>query len=48
MYLLPVTLGGAWLGAHTYGRISPANFRRMVLGLLLVSGVVLLVQVSAR
>ena len=45
---LPVTLGGAWLGTHTYGRISPAAFRRVVLGLLLVSGVVLLVQAFLR
>lgn len=45
---LPVTLGGAWLGAHTYGRISPATFRRMVLGLLLISGVVLLAQAIAQ
>lgn len=45
---LPVTLGGAWAGAHVYGRISPAAFRRVVLGLLLVSGLVLLLQAWAR
>lgn len=45
---LPVTLGGAWLGAHTYGRLSPDTFRRMVLGLLLISGGILLFQAWAR
>ena len=43
---LPVTLGGAWLGAHTYGRISAEAFRRVVLGLLFVSGLVLLAQAA--
>ena len=41
---LPVTLGGAWLGALTYGRISAATFRRVVLALLLVSGGIMLGQ----
>ena len=45
---LPVTLAGAWAGAHTYGRISPEAFRRVVLALLLVSGLVLLVQALSR
>ena len=40
--LLPV-LGGIWAGLHLYGRLDEAGFRRLVLGLLFVSGLVLLV-----
>ncbi|MDX2205875.1 MAG: sulfite exporter TauE/SafE family protein [Hyphomicrobiaceae bacterium] len=41
---LPATLVGAWLGVRVYDRISQAAFRRVVLLLLLGSGVVLLGQ----
>jgi len=41
---LPVTLAAAWLGAHSYGRLSEAAFRQVVLGLLLVSGTGLILQ----
>jgi hypothetical protein len=37
----PATLAGAWLGARTYHALSDRNFRDVVLGLLFVSGVVL-------
>jgi uncharacterized membrane protein YfcA len=37
----PATLVGAWLGARTYHALSDRNFRDVVLGLLFVSGVVL-------
>jgi uncharacterized protein len=39
---LPVTIGGAWLGARTYHALSDGNFRDIVLGLLFVSGLTLL------
>src|SRR4051794_3935096 len=39
---LPATLFGAWLGARTYHALSDQNFRDVVLGLLFLSGVVLL------
>jgi uncharacterized membrane protein YfcA len=41
---LPVTLASAWLGAHSYGKLSEAAFRQVVLGLLLVSGSGLILQ----
>jgi uncharacterized membrane protein YfcA len=37
---LPVLLAGTWLGMKVYGRIDEATFRKVVLVLLLVSGVV--------
>ena len=39
---LPVLLVGTWLGLKLYGRLDEAQFRRVVLVLLLASGVVLL------
>jgi uncharacterized membrane protein YfcA len=39
---LPVLLAGTWLGLKLYGRLDDASFRKVVLGLLLVSGVALL------
>jgi uncharacterized membrane protein YfcA len=39
---LPVLLVGTWLGLKLYGRLDEAQFRRVVLILLLASGVVLL------
>ena len=38
---LPGTLFGAWLGARTYHALSDRNFYDVVLGLLFVSGAVL-------
>ena len=40
----PATFIGALLGARAYVRVSPQTFQRVVLGLLLVSGCVLLVS----
>ena len=44
---LPATLIGAWAGARVYGAVSPRTFQRVVLGLLLVSGMILLGQAIA-
>lgn len=41
---LPMTLGGAWIGARLYGAVSPRTFQRLVLCLLLASGGILLAQ----
>jgi len=41
---LPVTVGGAWIGARLYGAVSPRTFQRLVLCLLLASGAILLAQ----
>jgi uncharacterized membrane protein YfcA len=38
---LPVLLAGTWLGLKLYGRIDEAGFRRIVLVLLLLSGLML-------
>jgi uncharacterized membrane protein YfcA len=38
---LPVLLAGTWLGLKLYGRLGEAGFRKVVLVLLLVSGVAL-------
>ncbi len=40
----PATFIGALIGARAYVRVSPQTFQRVVLGLLLVSGCVLLVS----
>src|SRR3954464_7567208 len=40
---LPALLAGTWLGLKLFGRLDEASFRRVVLALLLVSGVVLIV-----
>ena len=42
--LLPALVGGAWLGSLAYGRVSPDQFRRIVLMLLAASGIVLTIQ----
>jgi uncharacterized membrane protein YfcA len=39
---LPVLLAGTWIGVKVYGRIDEPTFRKVVLALLLVSGVALL------
>ncbi|HEY7643718.1 MAG TPA: sulfite exporter TauE/SafE family protein, partial [Hyphomicrobiales bacterium] len=41
---LPVTLAGAWIGARVYRRFSEESFRRIVLALLLASGLILVAQ----
>lgn len=41
---LPATLGGAWIGVRLYAKVDDTLFRRVVLLLLLVSGVFLVVQ----
>ena len=43
---LPATLLGSWIGARLYKRVSAERFRRLVLGLLLLSGAILIVQAS--
>ena len=40
---LPALFAGTWLGLKLYGRLNEAAFRKVVLVLLLVSGVVLIV-----
>jgi uncharacterized protein len=39
---LPALLAGTWLGLKLYGRLDDAGFRKVVLALLLVSGVALM------
>jgi uncharacterized membrane protein YfcA len=41
---LPLLLAGTWLGLKLYGRLDEAEFRKLVLALLLVSGVALLLS----
>jgi uncharacterized membrane protein YfcA len=41
LFALPGTLIGAWLGARAYRVLSDQNFRDVVLGLLFLSGVIL-------
>jgi uncharacterized protein len=43
---LPMLLAGTWVGMRLYGRLDEANFRKVVLILLLVSGIFLVVPVS--
>jgi uncharacterized membrane protein YfcA len=40
---LPALFAGTWLGLRLYGRLDEASFRKIVLGLLLVSGIVLII-----
>ena len=42
---LPVLLAGTWTGFRLYGRLNDAAFRKVILVLLLVSGIVLIVPV---
>jgi uncharacterized protein len=41
---LPATLIGAWIGARVYVGVSAQTFQCVVLGLLLVSGCILIGQ----
>ncbi len=43
---LPMLLAGTWLGMKLYGRLDEASFRKVVLILLLLSGIFLVVPVS--
>jgi len=43
----PALVGGHWLGLRLYGRLEETRFRRIVLVLLLVSGVALVIAPSA-
>jgi uncharacterized membrane protein YfcA len=43
---LPILLAGTWLGLKLYGRVDDAGFRKIVLAVLLASGLGLIV--SAR
>jgi uncharacterized membrane protein YfcA len=40
--VLPATIGGAWIGAFLYKRLADRGYQRVVMGLLLVSGITLL------
>jgi uncharacterized membrane protein YfcA len=40
---LPALFAGTWLGMKLFGRLDEATFRKIVLGLLLVSGALLIV-----
>jgi len=40
---LPALFAGTWLGLKLFGRLDEATFRKIVLGLLLASGVLLIV-----
>ena len=41
LFGLPALLVGTWLGMKLYGQLNEATFRKIVLGLLMASGVVL-------
>jgi uncharacterized membrane protein YfcA len=41
---LPATLIGAWIGARVYVGVSEQTFQRVVLGLLPLSGLILIAQ----
>jgi uncharacterized membrane protein YfcA len=41
---LPILLAGTWLGLKLYGRVDDAGFRKIVLAVLLVSGLGLVVS----
>jgi uncharacterized membrane protein YfcA len=42
LFGLPALLAGTWLGMKLYGRLDEAAFRKVVLVLLLASGVALM------
>jgi uncharacterized membrane protein YfcA len=43
---LPLLLAGTWVGLRLYARLDEAGFRKVVLGLLLISGLGLVVRGS--
>jgi len=44
LFGLPVLLAGTWLGLRLYRRLDPGGFRKLVLALLLASGLALVVE----
>jgi uncharacterized membrane protein YfcA len=46
LFGLPLVLAGTWTGFKLYGRFDDADFRRIVLLLLLASGISLIVPAS--
>jgi uncharacterized membrane protein YfcA len=48
LFCLPATLIGAFIGARMYASVSARTFQRVVLGLLLISGCILIGQTIAR
>jgi uncharacterized membrane protein YfcA len=44
LYGLPALFAGTWLGIKLYGHLDEAGFRKVILAVLLVSGVVLMVK----
>jgi uncharacterized membrane protein YfcA len=42
VFALPVLLAGTWIGMKLYGRLSETQFRKVILALLLISGVALI------
>ena len=45
---LPALLAGSWLGLRLYGKLDEAAFRKVVLVLLLVSGLALVAPLGIR
>jgi uncharacterized protein len=43
---LPALLAGTWVGLKLYARLDEAGFRKVVLGLLLISGLGLVMRGS--
>lgn len=43
---LPVLLAGTWVGLKLYGRMDEVGFRKLVLALLLASGVALILSLQ--
>jgi uncharacterized protein len=43
---LPLLFAGTWVGLRLYARLDEANFRKVVLGLLLISGLALVMRGS--
>ena len=45
---LPALLAGSWLGLRLYGKLDEAAFRKVVLALLLMSGLALVAPLGVR
>jgi uncharacterized membrane protein YfcA len=45
---LPALLAGSWLGLRLYGKLDEAVFRKLVLALLMLSGLALVVPLGVR
>jgi uncharacterized membrane protein YfcA len=48
LFAMPGTLAGAWLGSRTYRRLTDTQFHNVVLGLLALSGCLLISPVFLR